>query len=163
MHDEPMDSLSPMGVARREAMLSDLRAYMRALKRRRRVRRSVGTTAVLFVVAAALVTGVRGLQHERYPSVTPGMVATKDARKNGAYPATSSRDDVQILYVQTDSSVIDRLAAKPAHTVHLISDRELLVTLASLDRPAALVRDSGRAYLTRPVTDDELEASSQVR
>jgi hypothetical protein len=61
-----------------------------------------------------------------------------------------------VAIIETIPGVLERHRAKPTGKVTRIDDAALVATLASINRPAGLVRIGDRVWLTAPVTDAEL-------
>jgi hypothetical protein len=157
--------LSPVGQARRDAMLGELTDYMRHVHGARRMRRRVG--AACGVVAVVFSLAVLALSGTWSPKVAPGGGDLPLARSGHDGPEMKSSTDgdaptprgsagCDIRIVQTDPAVLERYRARPAARVILLDDRELLATLAAMNRPTGLIRYQGRAWLTANVTDAEL-------
>jgi len=121
--DEPIESLSPQGLARREEILTELKL---ALLRRSRVRRAARRSAVLVcvalpVLAAAWLSTAR-VAEERLPRSDPG---------NAQLP-------LELEIVHNDPTIVERCLA---------TDDELLAFFAEARRPAGLVRIDGRVQV----------------
>ncbi len=156
MNDPPIEPLSPAGQARRQAMLDELVAAMELTHRRRRTRRRLLGGAGCMCLALALVwllwTGASGPSHERQfadqPDAPFSDSPTKEVQRHLAYVSH---------IVHTDPTVLERCRARPTGSVLRIDDRTLLAGLASINRPAGLIRIGGQVRLSAPVTDAELE------
>lgn len=136
--------LSPQVEQRRERMLADLLGEVRRVRRTRRVlRRVAGVSSV--AVAAALALTVLGPGDVPFGRGRHAQVST-----GGQHPR------VTVSIVQTDPDVLKRLRAEPTGDVVLLDDRALVETLTALNRPAGVVRTPDGAWLTAPVTDEEL-------
>ncbi len=60
------------------------------------------------------------------------------------------------ITVQTDQSNLGRYRAEPPRSIVRMDDRVLIETLASINRPAGLIRFGDRLRLSAPVTDADL-------
>ena len=58
-----------------------------------------------------------------------------------------------ITIVRTDPSILERYVSHTTSKIESINDETLLASLASLGRPAGLIRYDGRVRLTTDVTD----------
>jgi hypothetical protein len=153
MTDQHSEQLSLAGKTRRDTMLDELVEVMKHTHHRRRIRRRV--------VAGGGCVSVLLLLWVFWPAVRPAERATT-AEGPAAQPnraVTSPRDDLSLRYtrlVDTDPTVVDRCRVEPESTVDRIDDRMLVETLASIGRPAGLIRYGGRVLLTHAVTDAAL-------
>jgi hypothetical protein len=145
--------LSPHGAERREAMLSQLVSVVHATRRRRRLRNGavlVATAAVAFGLALhAVRVGDVG-------SAGPDRFAARDSSGRHRVEVVGDGAPHVTQFVATDFAVVDRLRADRSRLVVWLDDAGLLEALASAQRPAGLVRFESYAWLTDPVTDDEL-------
>lgn len=153
MSDPESDRLSPAGHARREAMLGELLEVVKRTQRARRLRRR-----------ATIVGGCAGLVLLCVVFNWPG--APGPARQM-ANLSTGQPTDLRLVeaprtpacitsIVKTDVSVLVRYRAVPEPVVVRMDDRMLVQTLASIGRPAGLIRFGDDVRLSRPVTDAEL-------
>ncbi len=140
MTDHERTQLTPVGEARREAMLGELVGAMQRVHHGRRVRRRVGSTFVVLGVSAVVVWTVvsqlTGLNSEPRELV----------REHQPEPVR-------------DNTPADRPSWRDVHRtglVRTVGDDELVALLAQLDRPAGIVRSEGEIWLTNAVTDAEL-------
>lgn len=131
---EHPDALSPAGAARRDAMLTALRAEVpRAAAARRARRRTLRAAAVTVIVGAVAILAL-----PRRTAVTPPPVAQ-------APPAPPGW-----TLVRTDETAPSRL------TVHsradwsgvIVNDDELLLELEEMGRPAGLIRTGGKTWIS---------------
>ncbi|HUU82431.1 MAG TPA: hypothetical protein VM243_02900 [Phycisphaerae bacterium] len=155
MTDQPPEALSPTGRDRREAMLDELVRTMERTHRNRRTRRRVlGTTAV---VCLLLLLVRLALPEASTPGSEP-QITRNDATVSDPIepPPAPRRPAVVTVLVQTDPSVLDRFRAQPTHRVVRIDDSQLVATLASINRPAGLIRFGDSLRLSTAVTDADL-------
>lgn len=149
--------LSPLGAARREQMLGELKVEMRRMHAARRTRKVLALNAVAL---AGIIGAFAVFSQPRSPTpstVTPG-VARFDPQ--GEQPTFAAPAFV-ITRESTPSDLMDKYAVRtPATTAESLSDAELLAALASIDRPAGLVRTGDRVWLTRDVADPAAAAGS---
>ncbi len=139
---EPTDPLSPMGVARRDAMLPDLIDAMQRLHCRRRRRKRIAAISTLTGMAVICALSVRLAQ------IAPPMAPAPHAANPVHAPVGSI-----ITVVQTDRSTLDRHRPATSFSAILIDDQSLLDVLAEIDRPAGLIRMDGQVRLTAVPTD----------
>ncbi len=155
MSDSQTQQLSRGGMARREAMLEELVESMARTHRRRRTRRRVlvaaGSACIVLVLLrlAFLSGGPSGDGRELANSADDKSAPIVDV------PRQTQRGCVATV-VMTDPTVLDRCRANPTGAVARIDDTKLLATLASINRPAGLIRFGDRVALSVPVTDAEL-------
>ncbi len=131
--DSAARELSPAGVHRREAMLGNLLLQMHGVHRTRRTRRRVLVVAAPVILAALALVIV---MHWPFAPVNAPRIAVGRAPAPKGIEAPSPK--------------------QPPATIIVMSDQDLLKELASLNRPAGLVRTRERVWLTQPVTDDAL-------
>ena len=157
MNDPQTEPLSPAGLARREAMLEDLIGVVKRTHRVRRVRRRAlaagGCVCVTLMAVWLALPGASG----------PHRVASTVQRPTGGPdvrvvepPLVPVRQACVIAIVHTDPTVLERCRARSTGLVVRMDDRMLLDTLASIDRPAGLIRFGNRVRLSAPVTDADL-------
>ena len=156
MSDEQDEQLSPAGLARRDKMLGDLVGVMERMHRARRLRHRLaasGGSACLLLLLVLLAIpgssdgpGAGELVETARPEITVPLGA----------PITSQGRSVLTELVTTDPSVLDRYRANPRAVVIRMNDRMLLDALASIGRPAGLVRFGDDVHVSAPVTDAEL-------
>jgi len=135
---------------RREVMRRELLAAMRAHHDRRRRRRRAGAALLMTLALGAALWF--GLPRPEGPSP---LAATDDRRPTLAGPDANipPRRSVMHEVVATRIGAARRYIASPPSLIELIDDRELLDSLASLNRPAGIIRTGGQVALTRPVAD----------
>jgi hypothetical protein len=94
----------------------------------------------------------RGLPRADVPS---GMAVNDGRGSSDATPdaAGPSLNPINYEVVATRAGATNEYLASPPTMIELIDDRELLRSLASLNRPAGIVRTGDRVSLTRPVAD----------
>ncbi len=155
MNDRSREPLSSAGESRREAMLDELVELSGKIHRRRQTRRRylvAGTSMCLFAVLlwAAIP---RGTEPEGSPQIVdqeqPPEVDVPDE------PIANDGESV-VKLVHTRTAVLARFASEPTRRIERLDDGKLLAVLASLGRPAELIRDGDRVRLSAPVTDKEL-------
>lgn len=134
MIDQNNNKLSPDGVVRKKAMLSQLVGQMKHIHNTRRVRRRVIHSLTL-VIVCAITVWVVSLQ---YLNPQPTSIAERSTGKG---------------------TNIDQ---PKAPSIKAINDDELIALLAEINRPTGIVRSEGRIWLTNPVTDEELGISHEI-
>jgi hypothetical protein len=151
MTHEPEGTLSAAGERRRDAMLGTLVDEMKALHRRRRARRRIAGAATLAVLAIGLTVTFTVLPTAGPPAEPPTVIVEAPAPGDIA-PAVAATG---ITVVRTDPDILDRYRAAPVDRSGIIplDDDALLVVLASMDRPAGLIRRGDHTWLTTEVTD----------
>jgi len=155
MNDVQPEQLSPTGLARREAMLDELIGVVKRTRRARRVRRRM--LAVSGCMGLLLMMGWVARSGSPIPGEAPRIAETaSDSPSTIQHTTDPQRRHVVTLIVQTDPAVVERFRARPRDSIVRIDDRMLLDALASIDRPAGLIRFGDRIRLTKPVTDAEL-------
>ena len=152
-HDD-VDSLSPKGRSRRDAMLADMLRLVDVTRARRRRRRQAASAATMLLLALALFRvarfagpdepglAIRGPSHEGSTAVVVGRVADSGVRLTEL--------------VHDDATSVERLRADAPRRIIWLDDESLLSELASMNRPAGLLRHNGETRLTVAVTDEEL-------
>jgi hypothetical protein len=135
----PRAELSASGAERRDAMLRELNA---AMGRRNLARAAVRASVI--VVPAVIVACVIWLAG--HGPVVPGKLPVLPSV--GMHAMTETRGYRFIEFVNTDPTITERLAVKPAMpAVQRISDAELQEMLGSMGRPTGIVRAGGRVLL----------------
>ncbi len=66
-----------------------------------------------------------------------------------------------ITHVRTDPSILDRYRATATHRVEMVSDAELLASLAEVDRPTGMIREADTVRLTDDIFDPIEERTSR--
>ena len=150
------DQLSDAGRSRRDAMLPFLQAATVRQGRRRRVRRLAARGAMTASLSVAVVVALVN----SWPTSSPTGVVQNDSLEG---PQERRLELVSIL--RTDPGVLDRVAVRTSTdpAAYIVDDRQLVVMLAAIGRPAGLVRSQGRTWLTDAVTDDELASPVEVQ
>ncbi|MFG0330497.1 MAG: hypothetical protein ACF8PN_11435 [Phycisphaerales bacterium] len=164
------EPLSETGRRRREAMLGELQVElgrMRAFRRRRRA----ATHAAFAVVIAGSAMAAWTTMNRASNTPTPDRIALPaspelfPSNHEDATTATSALS-VRVKFVTTDRDASSRFAVKRAQRpiIQRIDDRELVETLAEINRPAGLVRTANRAWVTADITgvDRDLEEGSDA-
>lgn len=150
--------LSAAGLARRDAMLAELRGeVVRAAMRRRRRRALTYVAGATLGVAAIAITIAIAV---RAPVATPpGPSPLANGGPSAGANAEVSLPPIQLVRNDPSRTVnwIVRNADVDMSTVR-IDDAELLRDLAEAGRPTGLVRSQGRVWCTEPVTDAERSA-----
>ena len=144
MTDHERSQLTPTGEARREQMLDELLGTMQQIHYRRRARgHLVGVAAMLLVFAG--VAWVVASQLSFVDRAKPWIVENQPSAEVPELPAP------------------EPLIRSFARTglVRVVSDDELVILLAQIDRPAGLVHSEGETWLTDAVTDEELGLTRQ--
>lgn len=149
------NSLSDEGHRRRETMLPELIFEMRSMHRsKQRRKRAVGAIGVIAVVVSAMLWW-------NQVSHNPPRQDENTVAKNNPQPVDppmNVSEGETIVRVQSDAGIIDRYrVTKPYHSVIILDDDGLLLTLQQINRPSGLVRSPTRTWLTNPVTDAQLQ------
>lgn len=154
--------LSPEGQARREAMLDELVGVLKhthTVRRRRKRIVTAGACACLALLVARLIVpdGLDKPEHTRIMADKADPVPAVAPRPPAAETGMSARPRVCVAKaVSTDPKILDRYRAEPTGRIARMNDRMLVNALASINRPAGLIRFGSRARLTAPVSDAEL-------
>ena len=139
-----MTDLSHAGLARRQAMLDELLDNMtQHHARRAHFRRSAGVVAILALVAS--ITWLSTMNGSRPTGSTTHIAILK-----------TNHASIAAWITRTDGSALARAVESvelPNVIIERIDDDELLGVLASIDRPAGLMRTADRVMLTRSVAD----------
>ena len=156
MNESPDGQLSQVGRARREEMLGELVEVMERTHRARRVRRRALATGGSALVLAIFMYLVLPRVSQNPP--VPDFVENTPQRVPApiGVQAEPQRTTVLTKVITSDPSVLERLRADPPQAVIRMNDRMLLDALASIDRPAGLIRLGDDIRLSAPVTDAEL-------
>lgn len=143
-------SLSPSGVARREAILAALLRAQRARQRRRTLLKAgAGAAALVAMSALALLL----------PALPRHPVRNSPVRIESRVPVAESRPRIQI--VRNDPSVVARWHAGEAPTTaHAIDDMELEHLLRRAGREAGFIRAGGRLLLASDIPPPSPPAES---
>ncbi|UCC29306.1 MAG: hypothetical protein JSU86_14020 [Phycisphaerales bacterium] len=152
---EPLEQLSSAGLARCEVMLGELVEVMTRTHRARLVRRRLlatggGACLVLLLIRLALPGASDPGDPARIAESLTGSSTVVQPAEAPPRPASIT------VIVETDASVLERCRAEPTQRVVRMDDSMLLETLASIKRPAGLIRYGGQTRLSAPVTDAEL-------
>ena len=139
MTDHERTQLTPVGEARREAMLGELVGAMQRVHHGRRIRRRVASALAVVAIFAGMAW-VIGSQLTVGDRVVPQIVVDRPQQQVPDAPTTEP---------------LIRLAQRTG-VIRTVDDDELVALLAQLDRPAGIVRSEGEIWLTNAVTDAEL-------
>ncbi len=139
MTDHERTQLTPVGEARREAMLGELVGAMQRVHHGRRIRRRVASALAVVAIFAGMAW-VIGSQLTVGDRVVPQIVVDRPQQQAPDAPTTEP---------------LIRLARRTG-VIRTVDDDELVTLLAQLDRPAGIVRSEGEIWLTNAVTDAEL-------
>jgi hypothetical protein len=136
---EPDEQLSPQGIARREEILRITQGYARGRRIRRRAARTIAGSCVAIVAFAIWV----GINHPQRDEPTVSQKFPSPSSSPTSAPQYSSIDEIQ-----TDPEIANRLALKPGSPKWtVISDDELLATLAQTGQPAGLITTGDETVL----------------
>lgn len=136
------DELSARGAARREEILGAMLAAQRGRVRRRRAARAGAMLGVLAVAGAAVYFGVSG--------GSGGPVGPVERVADG--PIAPPAPEVPAAYVvQTDPSIVQRVAVHSGSAAVMIDDDELTRLLREAGREEGIIRVGGRAMLESEV------------
>jgi hypothetical protein len=153
MSEPEAERLSPAGQARREAMLDELLEVVKRTQRARRLRRR----ATVIGGCAGLVLLFVVFTWPGAPGPAPQVANLSTGQPTDVRLVEAPRPPACITsVVETDVSVLARYRAVPQPVVARMDDRMLVQTLASIGRPAGLIRFGDDVRLSRPVTDAEL-------
>lgn len=162
MNKPPMDQnrISYEGVKRRDEILRLAQGAARTRKRRRNVIRTVSVNLVFAVIAS--ITAMVAMQVPLGPHRQSGGDSPLVVSKPLPAPAPPSvpveSQSVQIAYIQTDPTLVDRLSVRPeAPRWVLISDEQLLDQLAQSGAPAGLITLNGQTHLLFRDTSREMQ------
>lgn len=138
-------------MSERQRILSELLVELEHTRRRRIVRRRVGVglTAAAMVSVTVAVAYMGALSQRRNPATPPSMTQTirTDAAVLSRYAVeTGSAPAIAAIIATSDVSLA---------RIEMLDDRQLCDVLASIGRPAGVVRSLGRVWLTSAVTDAE--------
>ena len=170
------EPLSAHGRYRRENMLAELDREMAKHRRRRRIaqRATLASLIILPLIATAMLlnhngtTGPIGESPEPVVASTETheeLITTNSLPTNATasftidrYSSERSLQHSKIVLTSTSSTVEQWMAAgtSAGSMIEVIDDDELLRTLNAINRPTGLIRTAERTWLTRPVTDAEL-------
>lgn len=147
-HDQ---RLSPQGLRRRDEIRESISKRLPAIAARRKARRRAfrgSLAAALLLTAGAAVVMVGRSPSAPITAPTPPIVEAplpvEPQRSAIDYAVVQSTPVDPSVYLETDTEAINAM---------VISDDELLRELASIGRPAGLVRMNGGVRLTRDVAD----------
>jgi hypothetical protein len=167
--------LSAVAHDRKAAILADLRGELRATRTRRTLTRAGSVAALLLITATLvwvarypLQDGSKGggdgsaLTHgNTKPSAADSAlkplpeggvgvgsvasIATQDRRPRNDSPVNATPPKITIAYIQTDPTILDRLATRPSLArIEQIGDDELLQAMHDAGKPAGLIRARGQ-------------------
>lgn len=129
---------------RRESMRGELIEHMRAHHRRRLSRRHFASSAVLLLAIILLPV-----------FLSPRITSRPIEITNRAIEPPLARPSFEFIVVSTRKAITDEYIITPTTHVQWIDDRTLLENLIALNRPAGLVRQGERTWLTTPVADED--------
>lgn len=124
--------LSVAGEARRGEIL---RLAKGEARRRRRRRVGVRIGAVCAVLGLGVVV------------MWPGGKATEVAVKVLPTKAPEPAAGLKITFIQTDPTIVDRLAVSPVRSWTVMDDDQLLRSMADAGHPAGLISMNGQTFL----------------
>jgi hypothetical protein len=132
--------LSPAGQRCRERILQLALHEARQRRQQRWTRRSVGTALVITLALVAvrfIPSKALAPQQDQIVVVPPHVVAP-----------TPSQPKIIISRIETDPTIVDRLAIRPSSKRwQSIGDDELLAGLADAGKPAGLIHIAGHTVL----------------
>ncbi len=179
MNERHPESLSEEGLRRREAMLGTLLSEIDSTQAARRKRRRVSSTLALIIVVVVAARFTLPLVER---TVERGQPIVELRPDNASEPLPIGRDragavaprvvvtvvrgahTTRVLFVDSDPTIVARYAPRlPVGIIRILDDRALLDTLASIDRPAGLIRMGDQVRLTRPVSDAQLALAASSR
>ncbi len=156
MNERPDIKLSREGQARRDAMLTELIEVVHRTRRARRTRRrivTVASCAVILLGTGWLLSVSLRVANDTKPQFVEQVPSHPTDRETSVPSATLSSI---VIRVQNDPTVIDRFRAMPSDIIIRMNDSMLIDTLATIRRPAGLMRIGDRIALSAPVSDAEL-------
>ena len=139
--------LSPSGVQRREQILLLARQETRRKRRRREVTSTIAAN-VVFVVMSLITAMVARMQMSGTPhSPLPEFVSTNPPQQ--VAPGTpAGLPTLQISYIETDLSILQRLSIQPEPPRwQSIDDDELIRTFAEAGQQVGIIRFDGKTEL----------------
>lgn len=173
--DPDSSDLSAAAHERKTAILADLRGELRATRARRSVARGGSVAALLLATTTLVWVAKNPLSHEgkdggegsalthgdtkpyeTHFALTPhpegevgvgsvALTANENGRPHADAPANAAALKITIAYIQTDPTILDRLATKPSLArVEQIGDDELLQAMQDAGKPAGLIRAKGQ-------------------
>jgi hypothetical protein len=150
-----MNHLSEQGAARRDAILHDLIGTMQIIHRRRRIRRRAVLTGLPLLLVGLAIAWIRLAPATVGRSTSSPSIAQTDRTAPADTPEPARTANVLAImeFVQTDPEIVARMSVPPGSAAEILSDQQLVASLAAMDRPAGLIRNAGRAWLTRSVVD----------
>jgi hypothetical protein len=138
-------------MSERQRILSELLVELEHTRRRRIVRRRVGAgvTAAALVSATVAIAYVGAMSQRRSLATPPSMaqIVRTDAEVLSRYVVETGSAPALAAVVETSDVSLAR--------IEMLDDRQLCDALASIGRPAGIVRSGGRVWLTSAVTDAE--------
>jgi hypothetical protein len=136
---EPDEQLSPQGLARRDQILRVTQRYARGRRVRRRALRTIARSCVAVAVFAVWLS----INHPHHDHPAEARRFPTPASSPTPPPQFASIDEIQ-----TDPQIADRLSLKPASPKWtVISDDELLATLAQTGQPSGLITTGDETVL----------------
>ena len=146
-----LETLSPTGARRRERMLADLKDQMCALHARRRTRRRIAAAGSMILVVGVIVSSAWFASRNRAIQGTNPVVSGKHI---GAPNPAESPPAPIVELVRTDPGIVDRWRAQPVSQCVMVSDDELLESLAAANKQTGLIRSRGHTWLTNDVATE---------
>lgn len=144
---------------RKDQILSDLHAHLRARTRRRRAIRAATSGAGVLALAAAVYfslptapavppapSGTTITQSDPVP-VLPEAVAAVAPLTNDSTPVAAASSRVTIRIAGSEPLPTTPCDADTDATVCILSDDQLLAALAEAGQPSGLVRTGGEAFI----------------
>jgi hypothetical protein len=143
---EPDEQLSPLGMARREEILRVTQRFARTRRIRRRAVRTIAGSCVAVIAFALWLS----MNH-------PQRIAPVSSRQNPSLPTfPTSAPQFAVGEIPTDPQIADRLALKPSSPKWtVISDDELLATLAQTGQPAGLIQTDSETVLVSQQSSEQ--------
>jgi len=136
--------LSAAARERKAAMLTSLQGELRARRTRRMLVRG-GSVGALLLATATLVWVVQRPLPQRGVGVGPiASTPTRIGRSHDDSKTIDAAPKLTITHIQTDPTILDRLATKPSlNRIEQIGDDELLQAMHDAGKPAGLIRANG--------------------
>ena len=160
MIDQNNKQLSPAGVVRKKAMLSQLVGQMKHIHNARRVRRRIVYTFSLVIVCAITVwvvsLKISSSRRDVFVRDTPSEIKQTPTVQNKSSQTSNTTIITHGFRSDPSPQILKTTLVKA------INDDELIALLAEINRPTGIVRSEGRIWLTNPVTDEELGISQDI-